>query len=310
MNKKQSLWEKNKKLVFMMFAIPIVVAIIVIAGTVIKNKINNYQEQKAIEAKAAEQERMEEERVQAIEKALEESKYGEELRELYVQYPQVEDMLLHLEDYPDEVIEHFIKMPEVVDWAVNYPEYAAKSEAELDEIALEPLDLSEYEMRGKIPAYYQWDTDWGYTFYGEDYFAVTGCGPTCLSMVAVGLTGDTTLTPKRVADISISIGTYIDGVGTSWDLMTKGAEALGLKSAKSETWTASKLCNRLKEGNPVICSMGEGDFTTQGHFIVLVGVTEDGKVLVNDPNSKINTQKEWDAQTLLDQIKGMWVISK
>ena len=78
MNKKQSLWEKNKKLVFMMFAIPIVVAIIVIAGTVIKNKITNYQEQKAIEAKAAEQERMEEERVQAIEKALEESKYGEE----------------------------------------------------------------------------------------------------------------------------------------------------------------------------------------------------------------------------------------
>ena len=310
MNRKQSSWEKDKKLVFMMFVIPVAIAVIVITGTVIKNKIRNHQEQKAIEAKIAEQERLEEERVQAIEKALEESKYGEELRKLYAQYPQVEDMLLHLDAYPDKVIEHFIKMPETVDWAVNYPEYVAKSEEELDEIALAPLDLGKYEMRGKIPAYYQWDVEWGYTFYGEDYFAVTGCGPTCLSMVAVGLTGDTTITPKKVADISASIGTYIDGVGTSWDLMTKGAAALGLKSVKNDTWTASKLCNKLKEGNPVICSMGEGDFTTQGHFIVLVGVTEEVKILVNDPNSKINTQKEWDAQNLLDQIKGMWVISK
>ena len=308
MFKKQSL--KDKKLIFIMFVIPIVIAMVVISGTIIRNKINDYREQDAIEAKIAERKRIEEERAQAIENALAGSKYEADLRILYEEYPEIEEMLLHLEDYPDDVIEYFIKMPETVEWVIHYPEYTAKSEEELSEIALAPLDLSAYERHGQIPVYYQWDVNWGYTFYGEDYFAVTGCGPTCLSMVAVGLTGDTAITPKKVADISVSIGAYVEGVGTSWDLMTKGAEVLGLKSVQNETWTATALCNKLKEGNPIICSMGEGDFTTQGHFIVLVGVTEDGKILVNDPNSKNNTQKEWDAQVLLNQMKGMWVISK
>lgn len=308
MFKKQSL--KDKKLIFIMFLIPVVIAMVVISGTIIRNKINDYREQDAIEAKIAERKRIEEERAQAIENALAGSKYEADLRILYEEYPEIEEMLLHLEDYPDDVIEYFIKMPETVEWVIHYPEYTAKSEEELSEIALAPLDLSAYERHGQIPVYYQWDVNWGYTFYGEDYFAVTGCGPTCLSMVAVGLTGDTAITPKKVADISVSIGAYVEGVGTSWDLMTKGAEVLGLKSVQNETWTATALCNKLKEGNPIICSMGEGDFTTQGHFIVLVGVTEDGKILVNDPNSKSNTQKEWDAQVLLNQMKGMWVISR
>lgn len=310
MNKKQSLREDDRKLIFMMFAIPIAVAIIVITSAIIRNKISDYREQKAIEAEIAERKKMEEERVQAIEDALKTSKYGKDLRILYEEYPQIEEMLLHLEEYPDEIIEYFIKIPEAVEWVINYPAYMDKSEEELTEIALKPLDISEYEMHGNIPAYYQWDVKWGYTFYGEGCFAVTGCGPTCLSMVAVGLTGDTTITPKKVADISIETNSYVEGVGTSWNLMTNGAAALGLKSVKNETWTVNALCNKLQEGNPIICSMGEGDFTTQGHFIVLVGVTEDGKILVNDPNSRNNTEKEWEAQTLLNQMKGMWVISK
>lgn len=309
MNRRRLLRENNKTLIIMMFAVPIMIVIIVIAGTVIKNKIEDEQERKAVQAEIARQQRVEEEHKQAIETALKSSKYGEELRKLYEQYPQIEDMILSLDAYPDEVIEGFIKQPETVDWVINYPEYTAKSEEEINELALQSLNLDEYEMRGKIPAYYQWDLNWGYAFYGENYFAVTGCGPTCLSMVAVGLTGDTTITPKKVADISTSIGAYINGVGTSWDLMTKGAQALGLTSVKNETWTASGLLRKLEEGNPIICSMGEGDFTTQGHFIVLVGTTADGKVLVNDPNSRSNTEKEWEAQKLLDQMKGMWVIS-
>ena len=39
----------------------------------------------------------------------------------------------------------------------------------------------------------------------------------------------------------------------------------------------------LKNHQPVICSMKGGKFTNGGHFIVLTGITEDGKILVNDP---------------------------
>ena len=134
MNRKKYLrkQERDRRLIIMMFAIPITIAIVAITGTIIKEKIAAHQEQKAMEAEIAEMERLEEERQQAIEEALEESKYGADLRNLYEEYPQIEDMILNLEDYPDELIEYFIKMPETVEWVINYPEYSAKSEEELN----------------------------------------------------------------------------------------------------------------------------------------------------------------------------------
>ena len=52
--------------------------------------------------------------------------------------------------------------------------------------------------------------------------------------------------------------------------------------------------------------MRPGDFTTQGHFIVLVG-GEDGKIIVNDPNSKERSSLLWEYDTLAGQIKNLWV---
>ena len=43
--------------------------------------------------------------------------------------------------------------------------------------------------------------------------------------------------------------------------------------------------NALDNGNMLICSVGAGDFTTQGHFIVIYGYTDEG-FLVNDPYCK------------------------
>ena len=48
----------------------------------------------------------------------------------------------------------------------------------------------------------------------------------------------------------------------------------------------------LENGEPVICSMRPGDFTTKGHFIVLVGM-EDGKIRVHDPNSAQRSSQLW-----------------
>ena len=46
----------------------------------------------------------------------------------------------------------------------------------------------------------------------------------------------------------------------------------------------SKVETALKNGQPVVSIQSTGLFTGGGHFIVLTGMTEDGKVLVNDPN--------------------------
>ena len=76
-------------------------------------------------------------------------------------------------------------------------------------------------------------------------------------------------------------------------------------------WKAVKglgIKNELLAGHPVICSVGPGDFTQIGHFIVLVG-WEDDKVIVHDPFSIKNTEKRWVYEDFKDQIKSMWTYS-
>ena len=55
-----------------------------------------------------------------------------------------------------------------------------------------------------------------------------------------------------------------------------------------------------------LANMGSGDFTSSGHFIVLTDIDEDGMVSVKDPNSKTNSKKKWDVNTLVPQIMGLW----
>lgn len=55
----------------------------------------------------------------------------------------------------------------------------------------------------------------------------------------------------------------------------------------------------------MICSMKPGDFTTQGHFIVLAG-TEDGKIRVHDPNSRVRSETLWEYGRLQSQINNLW----
>ena len=52
-------------------------------------------------------------------------------------------------------------------------------------------------------------------------------------------------------------------------------------------------------------SLRPGDFTTEGHFIVLVE-KQDGGYVVQDPNSRVRSQKLWDYGTLEPQIKNLW----
>ena len=62
----------------------------------------------------------------------------------------------------------------------------------------------------------------------------------------------------------------------------------------------------LLSGSPVICSVGPGDFTSTGHFIVLAGIDEQGRLLVRDPNSPERTGKAWDFATVLGQCRAIW----
>lgn len=131
----------------------------------------------------------------------------------------------------------------------------------------------------KIPHYLQ--TDYANVPYGSSNIAACGCGPTSFAMVASYLTG-TTITP---ADAVAWCGNsyYVWGAGTSWSYFEAAAKHFGCGSIR-ESYDANEVLKALSEGHPVISSQHAGLFTRGGHFIVLRGVENGNKVLVNDPN--------------------------
>ena len=200
------------------------------------------------------------------------------------------------EEYPESLLNLLENNPEETNFVLNYPENKDKN---VD------IELSGEVTRGTIPLFLQWDERWGYEMYGNDFLAVTGCGPTCLSMVQCGLSGDTKWNPLEVAEMAQEQGYYVDGAGSSWELMTGGAEKLGL-TVYSVRFEADYIISALESGTPIICAMRPGDFTTAGHFIVLSGVDDEGKVIVRDPNSRINSETSWGVEDLMPQIKNLW----
>lgn len=202
-------------------------------------------------------------------------------------------------EYPQSLIEFMEKYPEATQFVLDYPQYKNKHEK---------IDISNEVTKGTLPLFIQWDKRWGYETYGDDFLAVNGCGPTCLSMVKCGLSGDIYWNPYEVAKMADEQGYYVDGVGSSWDLMDSGAKALGLEM-HSVTPDAESIKYTLRSGMPIICSMLPGDFTYTGHFIILAGVNEDESIKVLDPNSIKNSEKPWDIEVLMPQIRNMWAYS-
>lgn len=200
--------------------------------------------------------------------------------------------------YPQGVIELLDKNAETVEFVENYNE--KKNSVPAKTIG---TDLK----AGQIPELIQWDERWGYAPYGTSIVAVSGCGPTCLAMVAGGLTGDASITPASVADYGTKNGYVDEENNTYWKLMSEGCTAFGLACYEGEI-RESVVISELQAGHPIICSVGPGDFTDKGHFIVLAGC-EGGKIKVNDPFSVANTQKLWDFERLEGQIKALWVFS-
>lgn len=199
------------------------------------------------------------------------------------------------EGYPDSLIELAENNPETIEFVKNYPN---KKDSQ------EKIDISGDVTKG-IPLFLQWDERWGYRQYGGDFMALNGCGPTCISMVWCGLTGKSKWNPYKVAQMAEEKGYYVKGAGTSWELMSSGAEALGL-SVENLSLDETRITDRLQSGDPIICVVGPGDFTTQGHFLVLIGVDSDGKIILHDPNSRKRSEKRWDLENLMSQIRNLW----
>ena len=149
--------------------------------------------------------------------------------------------------------------------------------------------------------YHQADARWGYYMYGKTHtIAVAGCGPTAMAMVVSTLT-DRMIAPKEMSDWSFENGYVAEGNGSYHALIPDSAKHFGLNVTGAGASDGQKIIDALTEGKLVVALMGPGNFTVSGHFIVLRGVTSEGKVLVSDPISIRKTEMEWDMRIILGE---------
>lgn len=206
---------------------------------------------------------------------------------------------LSTDDWPEALKELMRTEPASEAFVMNYPFMKDVSQE---------IDMSAYENCTQVPHLLQWDSQWGYTQYGDEMMALSGGGPTCLSMVSVYLLQDTTYNPRYIASFSEENDYYIDGIGTSWSLISEGGVELGLDVEEIPlVWNIIK--DHLEEGNPVICVVGPGDFADDGHYIVLTEV-EDEQIRILDPNSVIRSETLWSFEQIQEQIENLWVCKR
>lgn len=170
----------------------------------------------------------------------------------------------------------------------------------------DPIDITEDFVSGQVPLLMQWDRRWGYCAYGDSMIGLAGCGPLCMTQAYLYFTEDTGMNPKKMAEFAYDSG-YYTSEGTSWSLWTEGAGKLGL-SGRELSLDQNLMERALDAGELIVCSMGPGDFTTAGHFILIRGYDENG-FYVNDPNRRSNSSRQWDFDALRCQIRNLWALS-
>ena len=154
-----------------------------------------------------------------------------------------------------------------------------------------------------IPLLLQYDYDRTVLYYNGQAksVATSGCGAASVSMVIAYLTGDTDQNPYSLFCKAVDAGRY-HGSGLSHETLSWLAGSYGVET-RWISGNADSIREALEAGKPVIAHMGAGIFTGNGHYIVLRGLTEDGKVLVNDPGSSSRSRMAYPMKTILKQAQ-------
>lgn len=163
----------------------------------------------------------------------------------------------------------------------------------------------------------QADKRWADNYYGKTgTIGTSGCGPTSLAIVVSSLSGKN-VDPVQMSEWAYRNGYRCEGSGSYHSLIPDGAKHFGLIAEGCTEKEPKKIADALAGGKLVVAIMSKGHFTRSGHFIVLRGVTSEGKILVADPVSKRRSEQEWDISIIMDEAckqagsgGPFWIISK
>lgn len=223
----------------------------------------------------------------------------EKIKELAEEYPGMQIVYDNAELYYTELLLSGAGNPEMTEYLCGF----------LESDGSVCVELFEDETPENYPLFLQWDPRWGYMQYGfQGTIGSSGCGPTCLAMAVYYLTGNLECMPDVVAQYSLEHRYYLEGVGTEWALFDKYPEVYGLK-VSHPSLSEANLKAQLDKGNILICSVKPGDFTAEGHFIVIYGYDENG-FKINDPKCIYRSRLSWSYEQIKNDIKRTWSIGK
>ena len=131
-----------------------------------------------------------------------------------------------------------------------------------------------------------------------------------MAMVYQALTGKEDQSPYDMGQLAQEWGYMAETAGTPYTFCYAVADHFGF-DAEQLDYTADAIRTALRDGAVVVGNMGNGYFSSgDGHYIVLTGVTDDGKITINDPYSPVNSAKTWEADFLIEEAKGFHAFKK
>ena len=131
--------------------------------------------------------------------------------------------------------------------------------------------------------YNQTDSRWANHVYSStgnrnQTIGTSGCGPTSAAMIVTATRG--AITPDEMGDLFVQYGYRSSNNGTYWSAFRAVADEFNI--GYTETSDIQRALQLLQNNNYVVVSVGNGLFTTGGHFIVLTELNGD-TITVYDP---------------------------
>lgn len=157
---------------------------------------------------------------------------------------------------------------------------------------------------GTVPALYQWDERWGYVDYCGMPLGFSGCGVTVMSMAYMGLTGKTDLSPADMARVATDVHEVFGGTNSTFFTSPATRARLGIAGEKLADAPAA-LVQALRSGELVAISVRPNTLAAHDHWVLAVGLDQDGGVRINDPNSPENTDQAWSAEQLVGDANSL-----
>lgn len=200
--------------------------------------------------------------------------------------------------YGDQgLLELALSVPEAIDFVAAYP--TAEKTAQPYEDAV---------TKGTAPQLWCWDARWGNVDYAGRALALTGSGPTALSMAYMGLTGATDQTPADIAQAATEAQAATGDSAMTAEFLVSESEKLGLR-CESFASNADNLAQMLDSGTYVLMETKAGSLTSAAHWILVTTENEDGSMQVSDPTSPAVSAHPWAPATLASTCTDFYVLS-